>query len=90
MTDGLPPRLSSLCDASAVSQLERWTREGAMASVLSTIGHGREPRVFWGTTGARGRRLAAERDVHEALILMGDWCGAIRADTTSNENTGCV
>ena len=28
-----------------------------------TIGHGRALTVFWGTTGARGRRVAWERDV---------------------------
>ena len=26
------------------------------------IGRSREPTVFWGTDGARGRRLACERD----------------------------
>jgi len=31
----------------------------------STIGHGREPTVFWGTTGARGGRLAGKRDVKQ-------------------------
>jgi hypothetical protein len=30
---------------------------------LYTIGHGREPRVFWGIEDARGRRLATKRDV---------------------------
>jgi hypothetical protein len=30
---------------------------------LYTIGHGREPRVFWGIHDARGRRLAKKRDV---------------------------
>lgn len=28
-----------------------------------TIGHGREPTVFWGTHGARGIRLAPQPDV---------------------------
>jgi hypothetical protein len=30
---------------------------------LYTLGHGREPRVFWGIEDARGRRLAQQRDV---------------------------
>jgi len=43
---------------------------------LYTIGHGREPRVFWGrcqgqTSGAATRR-------HKALILMGGWCGTVK------------
>ena len=57
-----------------------------MICTLYTIGHGREPRVFWGIDDARGRRLAQERDVTEALILMGDWCGAW-SRRHGNENT---
>jgi hypothetical protein len=30
---------------------------------LYTIGHDREPRVFWGIVDARGRCLAKQRDV---------------------------
>ena len=69
-------------DASAVSHRETGPTREPWHFEQYTIGRGRELTVFWGTTGARGRRLACGRDVMEALILMGGWCGAHTADTT--------
>jgi len=68
--------MAELCDASAVSPVKvgpvrepydlyvvyDWTRQGTEGF----LGH---RRCQGPTSGARARR-------HEALILMGDWCGA--------------
>jgi hypothetical protein len=68
--------MAELCDASAVSPVKvgpvrepydlyavhAWTRQGTEGF----LGH---LRCQGQTSGARARR-------HEALILMGDWCGA--------------
>ena len=50
-----------------------WTRQGTEGF----LGH---PRCQGQTSGATARR-------HEALILMGGWCGASEP-TPRNENTG--
>jgi hypothetical protein len=68
--------MAELCDASAVSPIKvgparepyylyavhDWTRQGTEGF----LGH---PRCQGQTSGSAARR-------HEALILMGDWCGA--------------
>jgi len=78
--------MAELCDASAVSPVKvgpvwepcylyavhAWTRQGTEGF----LGHG---RCQGQTSGAAARR-------HEALILMGDWCGA-RSRRHGNENT---
>src|SRR6266566_3874208 len=79
-------RMAELCDASAVSPVKvgparepcylyavhDWTRQGTEGF----LGH---PRCQGQTSGEEARR-------HEALILMGDWCGA-RSRRHGNENT---
>src|SRR6266496_5233017 len=79
-------RMADLCDASAVSPIKvgparepyylyavhDWTRQGTEGF----LGH---PRCQGQTSGEEARR-------HEALILMGDWCGA-RSRRHGNENT---
>jgi hypothetical protein len=57
-----------------------WTQVSRRAtrSVTITSGHGRVPRVFWGTERARGRMPGREaRGPCCALILMGVWCVAL-------------
>ena len=53
-------RIVESSDASAVSHIETGpTREPCLCEQY-TIGRGRELTVFWGTTGARGGRLACD------------------------------
>ena len=50
-------------DASAVSHRKTGPAREPWICEEETLGQGRELTVFWGTDGARGRRLAWERDV---------------------------
>src|SRR2546423_1699589 len=60
----------------------------ATCTVIVTIGHGRVPRVFWGTMRARGRMLGhMARYPSYALILMGVWCVATRRATSQRLKT---
>jgi hypothetical protein len=82
----LSRRMAELCDASAVSPRKvgparepcdlyaghAWTRQG-------TEGFLGQPRCQGQTSGDEARR-------HEALILMGDWCGA-QSRRQRNEDT---
>lgn len=56
--------------------------------VLLTFGHGRVPRVFWGTRCARGR-MPGQRARYSlcALILMGVWCVATGRATSQGLKT---
>src|SRR2546421_6721330 len=60
----------------------------ATCTVLVTIGHGRVPRVFWGTMRARGRMPGyMARCPSCALILMGVWCVATGRATSKRLKT---
>jgi hypothetical protein len=53
-----------------------------------TIGHGREPTIFWDADGVRDQLVRLDRE-HGVLIQMGGWCG-LRAATDESEDPGCV
>ena len=60
----------------------------ATCTVIVTIGHGRVPRVFWGTMRARGRMPGYRaRCPSCALILMGVWCIATGRATSQRLKT---
>ena len=47
------------------------------------------PTVFWGALAPGAGRDRLLREPPPALILMGDWCGSVRAtDTEPNEKRG--
>lgn len=77
VTDGLPPDgevWRRLCR----EPLKSWTREGAMISVrctrLDTAGN----QGFSGAHKCQGQMSGEHARYQYALILMGDWCGALQ------------